>query len=134
MMRNTNHQTPMALHLLNAIAPQDTPRPGGSRQLNRSRGEQNKGSGGGGGSKRTHSECDSEPRQNSRQTERARNWAEQRRGQYQQPPQFYRGSNIPPRGRGQFSAGGGGDSGFQVYGRGRRPYTGGWAPRGKGRY
>ncbi len=49
MMRNTSHQTPMAQHLLDAIAPQDIPRPGGSRQHNKSRGEQNKGSGGGGG-------------------------------------------------------------------------------------
>jgi hypothetical protein len=62
---------------------------GGSRQQSTERG-------GGGGRKRTHSECESEPWQHNRQTDRARNWAEQRRGQFQQPPHFYRGSNNSP--------------------------------------
>ncbi len=46
----------MALHLLEAIAPQDTPRPSGSAQAGGGRG------GGGSSRKRRHSECESEQR------------------------------------------------------------------------
>jgi hypothetical protein len=73
----------MALHLLEAIAPQEAPRPGGSAQAGSGRGGGGSGGGGGGASnrKRTHSECESVPRNTSRHTERSRNWAEQRRDQ-----------------------------------------------------
>jgi hypothetical protein len=123
----------MALHLLDAIAPQEIPRPGGSMQPSRDR------SGGGSIRKRIHSDCESEPRNLSRQTERARNWAEQRRDLPQLGPQFYRGSGKPPPpppGRGHYTGrggGGGDDRSFTTYGGGRRPYNRGWALRGKRR-
>ena len=60
--------------------------------------------------------------------------AEQRRGHYQQPSPFYRGSSNPHRGRGQFTGEGGGDDrGYPAYGRGTRLYNRGWVPRGKRR-
>jgi hypothetical protein len=91
----------MALLLLDAIAPQESPRPGGSRQHSKDRG-------GGGGRMCTYSESESEQWQQNRHTDRARNWAEQRRGHYQQPQPFYRGSGNHHRGRGQFTGEGGG--------------------------
>jgi hypothetical protein len=133
----------MALHLLEAIAPQEAPRPGGSAQAGSGRG--GVGSGGGGGAskrKRTHSECESLPRNTSRHTERSRNWAEQRRDQpsHGTGQHFYRGSGnafVGLRGHGgqigQFGRGGGGvDDRFQHSG-GRRPYNRGWVPCGKRR-
>jgi hypothetical protein len=59
----------------------------------------------------------------------------QRRGQYQQPPSFHHVPFFLPRGRGQFpGGGGGGDAASQQNGTGRRPFKGGWVPRGKRRY
>ncbi len=124
----------MALHLLEAIAPQDTPMPSGSAQAGGGRG----GGGGGSGRKRTHSECESETRNHGCHGERARNWAEQRRDQPRPDPHSYRGVNNPPRGRGNFygrSGGGGDDRNFQYGGGGGgRPYNRGRAPRGKRHY
>jgi hypothetical protein len=98
-------------------------------QLKRDRG------GGSGSRKRTHSECESEPWQHNRQTECARNWAEQRRDQLQPRPQFYRGSGNPPEAGGttRVGDGGGEDRSFPTYGGGRRPYNRGWVPRSKHR-
>jgi hypothetical protein len=122
-------------YVVEAIAPQDTPRPSGSAQAGGGRG----GGGGGSGCKRTHSDCESETRDHGRHGERARNWAEQRRDQTRPDPHFYppsyRGANNPTRGRGNFSGrsgGGGDDRNFQYGGGGGgRPYNRGWAPRGK---
>jgi hypothetical protein len=126
----------MALHLLEAIAPQEATGLGGS------------GRGGGGGgdaarsSKRTHSDCESLPKNNNRHTERSRNWAEQRRDQSLPGTgqRFYRGPDnayASASGQGgtpvQFGrGGGGGNNRFQASG-GRRPYNRGWVPRGKRR-
>ncbi len=114
----------MALHLLDAIAPQEAPRLGGSVQAGGGCGS------GSGSRKRTHSDCESEPRNPSRHTERSRNWAEQRRDLPQPGPgqQFYRGSGNPSRGRGGYPGrgGGGGDDRSFQYGSGRRPYNRGW--------
>jgi hypothetical protein len=123
----------MALHLLKAIAPQDTARPSGPAQAGGARG----GGSGGAGRKRTHSDCESETRNYGRHGERSRNWAELRRDQARSDPHFYpvsyRGTNN--RGRGNFSGrnGGGGDDRNIQYGGGRggRPYNRGWVPRGK---
>jgi hypothetical protein len=52
----------MALHLLEAIAPQDMTRPSGSAQAGGGRG----GGGGGSGRKRSHSDCESETRNHGR--------------------------------------------------------------------
>jgi hypothetical protein len=130
----------MALHLLEAIAPQEPTGLGGS-------GRNGGGGGGGGGDaarsrKRTHSDCESLPKNNNRHTERSRNWAEQRRDQplpgtgqrfYRGPDNAYAsasGQGGPP---GQFGrGGGGGNNRFQASG-GRRPYNRGWVPRGKRR-
>jgi hypothetical protein len=122
----------MGLHLLEAIAPQDTPRPSGSAQAGGGRGSSRS------SRKRTHSDCESETRNYGRHGERARNWAEQRRDQPRLDPHSYRGSNNLPRGRGNFfgrSGGGGDDRDFQYGGGGGgRPYNRGWAPRGKHHY
>jgi hypothetical protein len=127
----------MALHLLDAIAPHKAPRPGGSAQAG--------GGPGGGGSgannrKRTHSECESMPRNTSRHSERSRNWAEQRRDQpsHGTGQHFYRGSGnafMGLRGHGgQFGRGGvGGDDRYHQHSGGRRPYNRGWTPRSKRR-
>ncbi len=124
----------MALHLLEAIAPQNTARPvqaGGAR-------------GGGGtcyGRKRTHSDCESDARNPGRHGERSRNWAEQRRDQARPDPYSYpashRGTNS--RGRGNFLGrnSGGGDDRYSNYdggGGGGLPYNKGWVPRGKRRH
>jgi hypothetical protein len=123
----------MALHLLDAIAPQEAPRPGGSVQAGGGRG----GGGGDSSRKRTHSECESVPRNSSRHSERSRNWAEQRRDQPQPGtgPQFYRGSGNSSRGHGGYTGkgGGGGDDRSFQYSGGRRPYNRGWTTRGKRR-
>ncbi len=121
----------MALHLLDAIAPQEAPRPGGSAQAGGGRG----GSGGGDSRKRTYSECESLPRNTSRHLERSRNWAEQRRDQPQPGTglQFYRGSGNAFRGHGGHSGRGGGDDRCFQYSGGRRPYNRGWTPRSKRR-
>ncbi len=127
----------MALHLLDTIAPQEAPRPGGSQQAGGGR------SGGGGGNnrKRTYSECKSVPRNTSRHSDRSRNWgAEQRRDQplHGTGQQFYRGSGnafMGLRGHGgQFGrGGGGGDDRYHQHSGGRRPYNRGWTPRSKHR-
>jgi len=135
----------MALHLLEAIAPQEAPRLGGSAQAWSGCGGGGSGGGGGDGAssrKHTHSECESVPKNTSRHTERSRNWAEQRRD----PPshgagqQFYRGAGNAYAGRGghggqfgQFGRGGGGGNDRSQYSGGRRPYNRGWVPRGKRR-
>ncbi len=125
-------------HLLEAIAPQEAPSPGNSAQAGTGRG----GGSGTSSRKRTHSECESVPKNTSRHTERSRNWAEQRRD----PPshgagqQFYRGAGNAydgPGGHGgqfgQFGRGGGGGNDRSQYSGGRRPYNRGWVPRGKRR-
>jgi hypothetical protein len=69
----------MALHLLEAIAPQEAPRLGGSAQAWSGCGGGGSGGGGGDGAssrKHTHSECESVPKNTSRHTERSRNWAD----------------------------------------------------------
>jgi hypothetical protein len=135
----------MALHLLEAIAPQEATGLGGSAQAGCGRGGGGGSGGGGGGAsgrKRTHSECESVPKNTTRHTERSRNWAEQRRDQpsHGTGQRFYRGSGnayVGPSGQGgqtgQFGrGGGGGNNRFQASG-GRRPYNRGWVPRGKRR-
>ncbi len=124
----------MALHLLEAIAPQNTGRPvqaGGARS----------GGGAGYGRKCTHSDCESETRNPSRHGERSRNWAEQRRDQARPDPYSYSASHrgMNNRGRGNFPGrnGGGGDdrnSNYSGGGGGGRPYNRGWVPRGKRRH
>jgi hypothetical protein len=130
----------MALHLLEAIAPQDPTGPGGPARGG--------GGGGGGGGdaarnrKRTRSDCDSLPNNSNRHTERSRNWSEQRRDQFLpgSGQRFYRGPDYAyasASGHGgspiQFGrGGGGGNNRFQASG-GRRPYNRGWVPRGKRR-
>ncbi len=122
----------MVLRLLDAIAPQEAPRPGGSAQTGGGR------SGGGAGDSRkgTFSESESLPRNTSRHSERSRNWAEQMRDQpMSRPgmaPQFYRGSGNAVRGHGGQSGRGGDDRCYQFSG-GRRPYNRGWTPRSKRR-
>ncbi len=79
----TNHTyAKMALHLLEAIAPQN---PAVPPQAGSSRG----GGGGGNSRKRTHSDCDSLSRNSSREGDRSRNWAEQRRDQARVDQYYY---------------------------------------------
>jgi hypothetical protein len=126
----------MALHLLEAIAPQDSGRPSGPSKAGGARG----GGGGGSGRKHTHSDCESETRSYGRQGERSKNWAEQRRDQARPDPYFYpvanRGTNNRDRGNFSGRKGGGGDVRNIQYGGGGggRPYNRGWVPHGKRHY
>ncbi len=136
----TNHKyAKMALHLLEAIAPQNPAVPvqaGGSR-----------GGGGGGNSrKRTHSECESVSRFPGRQGDRSRNWAEQRRDQARSDQHYYPApypapypATYPAPYRGNF-CGRNDDGGNDRYsnqsggGGGGRPHNRGRGPRGKRRH
>ncbi len=130
----------MALHLLEAMAPQSTAVPvhtGSSRGGGRG--------GDGNSRKRTHSDCESVTRNSGRQGERSRNWAEQRRDQARSDQHYYpapypapyaapyRGSPNPGNFYGRSNSGG--DDRYSNYGGGGgRPYNRGRGPRGKRRH